>query len=249
MFNCLVVDDEKLARETITLLVKKHCKHLKIIGEAWDKKSILSSISSLDLDVIFLDIQLGQDTIFELISLKDVRHLDVVFTTAYSNFAMKGYDLSPLDYILKPITKEQLQKVEDKLILKYKDDYHKNTSDSQVLIQNRQTPIKLKIVDRNGLHLLEVNNIMYCIGEGSYTTFYVQNGSKYLISKNLKVYEDKLINLNFFRVHKSCLINFDHITSINKADGGAVIMSDEKVILLSKRKKQQLLETIDRLTL
>jgi len=90
---------------------------------------------------------------------------------------------------------------------------------------------------------------MYCIGEGSYTSFHMNNGEKFMVSKNLKIYEDKLIDINFFRIHKSCLINFDHIKSISKSDGGAVIMSDDKLIVLSKRKKQQLLERIDNLTL
>lgn len=249
MLNCLIVDDEKLARETLTLLINKHCTQLKIVGEAWDKETITSALSSMSIDVLFLDIQLGDTTIFEIIKHEDVHAYDVVLTTAYSDYAMKAYDLSPLDYILKPITKEQLQKVEQKLSLKsqYKD--NSNSKNLSGILNQLSKPDKLTISDRNGIHLLLLKDIMYCIGEGSYTSFYMNDGGKYVVSKNLKVFEDKLTDINYFRVHKSCLINFNHIKTVSKSDGGAVIMSDEKVILLSKRKKQQLLERIDHLTL
>jgi len=249
MLNCLIVDDEKLARETLTLLIQKHCTKLKIVEEAWDKETIEAALSSTSIDVLFLDIQLGDTTIFEILKHEDVHSYNVVLTTAYSDYAMKAYDLSPLDYILKPITKEQLIKVEQKLLLKT--DQNKNTAgeDLSNLLNQLSKPEKITISDRNGIHLLLVKDIMYCIGEGSYTNFYMENGEKFLVSKNLKVFEDKLTDKNYFRIHKSCLINFDHIKTISKSDSGSVIMSDEKVILLSKRKKQQLLDRIDNLTL
>jgi len=89
MLNCLIVDDEKLARETLTLLIQKHCTQLKIVGEAWNKETIQEAISSLSIDVLFLDIQIGDTTIFEILKNEDVHIYDVVLTTAYSDYAMK----------------------------------------------------------------------------------------------------------------------------------------------------------------
>jgi|GEM_PF-1287785 len=248
MYRCLIVDDEHLARETLSLLIKKHCTNLTVVGEAWDKETILSSINTLEIDVLFLDVQLREVSIFEILKHEDVHQYHVVFTTAYSDYAMKGYDLSPLAYILKPITGEQLKKVEEKLHLS---SAHKPTMspDLKEFLNHVSKPSKLSISDRNGMHLIDIEDIMYCIGDGNYTTFYLQDGTKHMVSKIIKVFENKLMDFKYFRVNKSCLINFGHIKKINRSDGGAVVMSDDKVIVLSKLKKQQLLDTINDLTL
>lgn len=247
MYNCLIVDDEHLARETLTILINKHCSSLKVVGEAWDKETINSALETLDIDVLFLDIQLGDVSIFEILNHEDVNQYNVIFTTAYADYAIKGYDLSPLDYILKPITGEQLNKVEKKLQLSSTSS--KDDSELKKIMTHFSKPSKLKIADRNGTHLIEIQDIMYCIGDGNYTTFYIKDGSKHMVSKIIKIYENKLMDFNYFRINKSCLINFDHIKTISRTDGGTVVMSDDKTFILSKRKKQQLLETIDNLTL
>jgi len=248
MFKCLIVDDEHLARETLSLLIQKHCSNLKVVGEAWDKDTIFSAIRTLEIDVLFLDIQLRDVSIFEILKHEDVHHFNVVFTTAYSNYALEGYDLSPIAYILKPITREQLKKVEKKLLIN--STLKPSISpDLKTILNHITKPSKLSISDRNGMHLINIADIMYCIGDGNYTTFFLKDGTRHMVSKIIKVFENKLMDFKYFRVNKSCLINFGHIKKINRSDGGAVVMSDDKVIVLSKLKKQQLLDTIGDLTL
>lgn len=250
-YKCIIVDDELNNRKNLRLLIDNFCPELEIVGEAWDQKSIYDIINNVNADILFLDIQIGTRTIFDILSDEDVLNYHVVMVTAYSEFALKSYELHAIDYLLKPINYLDLRKVIKKISASKGDQSSQNSTLQKVkdIIEEKSPESKLSLADNKGIHIISVNNILYCESSGNYTTLYFKNGENQMFTKNLKYFEGKLTNFNFFRVYKSYLINLKFVKSITNDDGGMVKLSNDKEIPVSRLKKRELLEKIENLTI
>ncbi len=249
--KCIIIDDEPKARENIRLLIDEYCPAFEVIGEASDRASIKALLETKTADVLFLDVQIGYTTIFDLLDFEDVKHCRVVFVTAHQNYALKGYSFKAIDYLLKPINSNALKEVYHHIVDTYSKVDHSDQLFREVnqLLAKQQGGQKITLVDSTGLQIVAIEDIMYCLGEGTYTTFYLVDDCQKVVSKNLKVFEDKLSPFQFFRLSKSSLINLHFLHHFSKEDGGYVIMKDNKQLNISRNQKKAFLRLVESLTI
>ncbi len=249
MLNAIIVEDEKRSRETLAGLLKLYCKNVSILAEADGMQSGIEAIVKHKPDVVFLDIQMPDGSGFRLLeSLKEI-DFDIIFTTAYDQFAIKAIKFSAIDYLLKPIFPDDLiaavKKAEERQEVR-------NTQKSvEVLLENIKKPesespnIVLATSDR--INVVKIKDIIRCESDNYYTLFRFTNGTSLLVSKTLKENEELLRDYNFIRPHKSHLVNVMYIKSFNKQDGGSIMMTDGSQVPVSRRKKEKIVEIINNL--
>src|SRR5690349_20883607 len=245
MLSCIIVDDELKSRESLKILVEDFCQNVEVKALCQDVAEALVAIKMHKPDVVFLDIHLQRETGFDLLTrLKDF-DFEVIFTTAYSEYAIKAFKFSAIDYLLKPIDIEELKaglvKVEKKVNgnisgrLKQMMDNLKGGS-----VEN----FKLALPTTDGLLFIRVNDIVYCEASSNYTQIFMHDGKKHLVSRTLKEYEDILRESNFFRIHHSYLINLNLVKKYVRGEGGYVVMNNDTSLDVSKRKKEAFLDRI-----
>lgn len=245
MLKAIIVDDEKNARFSLNYLINTYCdQKVKIVFMAESVKEALMAINDYKPDIVFLDIQMKGETGFDFLNQLENIDFAIIFTTAFNQYAIHAIKFSALDYLLKPIDITELQNAIDKVLLKTTQtklqyqNYVKNNS------MGDSDSMKLAISTTNGLEFITVKNIIYCKADKGYTFFYLKNKDKLISSKNLKHFEEILIEHNFFRIHKSSLINLKEINKYNKGEGGSVTMSNGDELDVSKRKKAAFLSAI-----
>ncbi|HEY3405763.1 MAG TPA: LytTR family DNA-binding domain-containing protein [Ohtaekwangia sp.] len=246
MIKSIIVDDEVKCQESLKKILITFCEGVEVLATCQNVAAARQAIIEFKPDVVFLDVQMQSETGFDLLSSFDEIDFEVVFTTAYSEYALQAIKFSAIDYLLKPIDVDDLQKALVKIEKKRKSDF---TDQVKHLLQNLQTgnaeKYKLALPSSDGLVFIQTSSILYCKASGSYTEFFMEDKTKHLISRPLKEYDDILSALNFFRVHHSYLINLNYIKSYVRGEGGYVVMSDNNSIDVSRRKKEAFLERIN----
>jgi len=249
MLKAVIIEDEKRSRETLTGLVKLYCNQVDLVGEADGVHTGLKLIRDKDPDLVFLDIQMPDGSGFKLLEmLGDVR-FDVIFTTAYDQFAIKAFKYSALDYLLKPIYPDDLIEAVDKANKKKEKMNLKPNIDTLLdnIKKSENEPPKIVLSTSDKINIVKVNEIIRCESDNYYTLYHFTNGEKLLVSKTLKENEEMLAEYNFIRPHKSHLVNAAHIKGFLKSDGGYIIMSDESKIPVSRRKKEMIMNIMNNL--
>ncbi len=246
----VIIDDESNGRDILTALLEKFCPSLEILGTAENAESGKSIILELKPQLVFLDINMPGLNGFELLQQFDSIHFEVIFVTAYDNYALKAFKFSAIDYILKPIDLEDLKaavkKAEEKLSFKVQPKERYNEFFNN--IKNIQNPFdKLGLATRDGLIFIKISDIIRCESDVNYTWFYLENGEKILASKTLKDFEEMLDEYNFYRIHKSHLVNLSHLKRYIKGEGGSVIMSDNSEVEVSRRNKEGLMKRLQQI--
>jgi two-component system LytT family response regulator len=245
MIRSIIVDDELKSRESLKILLEDFCEGVEVVSLCQNVDESIEAIQRLHPDVVFLDIQLQRETGFDL--LTRLKHFDfnVIFTTAYSEYAIKAFKFSAIDYLLKPIDIEELKRSLSKLEKKIGNSI---TERLQQLMQNMRSEatgnFKLALPTMDGLIFVKVKNVLYCEASSNYTEITMEDNKKYIVSRTLKEYEDLLSDQDFFRVHHSTLINLNAIKKYVRGDGGQVIMTNDKSLDVSKRKKDAFLSRI-----
>ncbi|QBZ98973.1 LytR/AlgR family response regulator transcription factor [Flavobacterium sangjuense] len=247
--KAIIVEDEKHSRETLKNLLEEFCVDVKVIETAANVDEAVTKIAALHPDVVFLDIELQTGTGFDVLSqLRDI-NFEVIFTTAFEQYAIKAVKFSSLDYLLKPIDLEELQKSIEKAKKKKNQDVYKKQLETLMLNLKQQHPKlnKICLSTADGFEFINTADILYCKAEGSYTTFILNNNSKLLVSKHLKEYESLLLEQQFMRVHNSFLINLNEVKKFVKSDGGYIIMNNNDTVSISRSKKDDFLELMNNL--
>lgn len=248
MISALIIDDEKASRDTLEGLVKRYARNTVIAGHADGYKSGLEQIRKLKPDLVFLDIQMPDGSGFKL--LEDVADVsfDVIFTTAYDQYAIKAIKYSALDYLLKPIVPEDLVNALKKAEAKMSE--QEISSNIKVLLENlkqKSEPRKIVLSTLDKMHVVEIDDILRCESDDYYTKFFFCDGKSLLISKTLKEHEALLGEQHFLRPHKSHLVNIKYIKGFLKNDGGYILMSDGSKIPVSRRKREKVLNILSNL--
>lgn len=246
-FRALIVDDTENSRTTLRHDLNEYCPQILVVGEADGVKSALEMIATKKPDVVFLDIQMGDGTGFDLLTqLKEI-DFQIIFTTALDSFGVRAIKFSALDYLLKPIDPDDLIKAVGKL---EKSEKARNLKESiNLLLDNMKTTSssgskRIALHSLEKVHLVSVDDIIRCESQGAYTIFYLKNKEQILASKNLKEFEDLLAGHSFIRVHHSHLINFAYLKEYVKKDGGYAVMIDKTEVPVSFRKRTALLDMI-----
>ena len=245
ILNSIIVEDEVNNRENILNILKEYCPSIHVVAICSSALEGRQKIIELQPDLVFLDIEMPLGDGFSLLESLPHLNFEVIFVTAFSNYAIKAIKFSALDYIVKPIDTMELLKAIDKAIQKKKEKFENkrmiNLVDNQNKEGNKKT-LALPLSDK--IEFVEVSNIVRCQADGNYTMFFLKDGEKLLISKTLKEYDDLLAPFNFLRVHQSHLLNLDEVKSYIKTDGGFITMKDGTNITISRQRREMVLQAL-----
>jgi two-component system, LytTR family, response regulator len=243
----LVIDNEENLRKGLRLLLQNYCPEVTTIAEADGLKTGLEKIKTFLPDILLLDVELEDGTGFELMKQVVIPSFQLIFVTAHNKYAIEAFQFSAIDYLLKPVDPDALQKS----IQKATANIRNNSLQQQVQIllqqlagaQNKDRIIVLKDIENTWF--IKVADILYCEAEGTYTKFFLQNAAAILVSKNLKEYEEILEPLGFLRTHHSFLANPDKIKLYDKTDGGMLVLEGGHSIPVSQRKKDFVMQFLE----
>lgn len=245
MITCILVDDELKSRESLKILIEDFCENIEVKALCQNVAEAMDAIRVYKPDVVFLDIQLQRETGFDLLTKLDNINFEVIFTTAYSEYAIKAFKFSAIDYLLKPIDIDDLKRAIAKVEKRVGDSLGQRI---QQLMSNLKSSsaenYKLALPTTDGLIFVKVSDILYCEASSNYTEITLMDNKKYVVSRTLKEYEDLLSEYDFFRIHNSFLINLNAVKKYVRGEGGYVIMVNDKSLDVSKRKKESFLSRI-----
>lgn len=235
----LIVEDEANSREILKNYLTKYCPTIEVLGEAANVNDALIFIQENTLDLIFLDVEMPFGNAFDLLEKIDDINFEIIFVTAYNHYAVDALNAHASYYLMKPLSIDELIKAVNYVCdIKEKEAALVN----QVLIAKTPTiEGKITIPQLDGFEVLNTSEILYCKADDNYTEIYLSNNKKKLVSKTLKYFEDALKTSNFARVHKSYLVNVNHVVKYIKGKGGSIVLNNGQEIMVSASKKSELL--------
>ncbi|MDX1908147.1 MAG: LytTR family DNA-binding domain-containing protein [Bacteroidia bacterium] len=240
MIKTLIIDDEAQARNVIRNLLATDFPHVEVVGEADDVTAGIEAIRQWQPDLVFLDIQLKSGTGFELLSRLGAENVEVIFVTAYDQYALTAFQFSAFGYLLKPVRISELQRVIQRFEEQQRLRQQARQERIRVLIENYSDHAQVKkliVQHLNGFQVIPLHEILYLKGEDNYTRFMLDKGEQILVSKTLKDYEQLLDDFGFFRVHQSYIVNLRHVREYTRGEGGTVTMYNHDELPVSRRKK------------
>lgn len=248
MIKAIIVDDEQHNIENLQILLRKHCPDVIIAGTSETIAGAAELVESQKPHVVFLDIQMGADTGFNLLKTTATRNFEVVFVTAYDKYGIQAVKFAALDYLLKPIdTNELIQavaKAKEKLAVK------QNNRQLDFLVdylRQNDKPAKIALPQQQEVRYVAVADIVRCEAQNTYTRFFLSNLDKILVSKPLKEYDELLAPHRFIRCHQTHLVNPVFVKSFLKEDGGGLLLHNGDKIPVSKHKKDAVKDALGRL--
>lgn len=245
-YNAVIIDDEKRSREVLRSLLETFCQQVRIVAEADSVASGISVINAQNPDIVFLDIEMRSGTGFDLLRQLDDIDFEVIFTTAFSEYAIKAIRHGAVDYLLKPIDIEDLKTAVKNTIVKREKDRNNSSINELLRSLKNERKRRISLSTAEGVLYVNVEEIIRCEASGAYTTFFLKTGNKIITSKNLKEYEIQLSDYNFFRVHHSHIVNMAEIrmyiksdSMIELTDGSRVSVSNQKKDVFLQRMREQ----------
>jgi two-component system LytT family response regulator len=241
--RAIIVDDEMHARENLRIIIEEHCPSIRICGLAEDVESALKLVEETKPNLVFLDIKLSNKTGFQLLEKIKTRDFGVIFVTAYDSYAIKAIKFSAVDYLLKPISHKELVQAVNKFSNGRERD--KKATQLDLLLENlsnERAYSRIGINTEGKTEFLSVKKIIRLQGESNYTRIFLDESQSILVSKTLVEFEELLCDLGFFRVHKTHLVNTSYIKTFDKSSDCQLILSDNTVIPVSRRRKRGLIE-------
>ncbi|CAN5437650.1 LytTR family DNA-binding domain-containing protein [soil metagenome] len=248
MIKAVIIEDEKRSAKLLSNLLKEYCPEVELAGSASTVADGFQLIQKYSPDVIFLDIEMQKETGFDLLEKFDEIKFEIIFTTAFENYAIRAIKFCAIDYLLKPIDVDELKAAVGKVLRSHQ----KNQLNSKLeaFMQNRRNvnpdQFQIALPSTQGMTILRINEILYLKSDRQYTIFYLKSGEKIMTSKNLGEYEELLVEHNFFRVHHSSLINIGEVKKYIRGEGGTIVMSNGEQIDVSKRRKESFLKHFSR---
>lgn len=248
MLRAVVVDGEPQMRTTLIKMLEMYCPEVVVVGQAQGVVSGTNLINEKNPDLVFLDIQMNDGTGFDLIYSLPAIHFKIIFVTAFDHYALQAFRCSAVDYLLKPVDPELLIDAVNRAGQMLKEHISLQMKALEANLQSENMQHKKMIVKTTeNIHLLDVKNIISCESESSYTTIYTANGEKIVVAKTLHDYEEMLMDCGFYRVHKSWLINIWQIRRFERHDGGSIVMTNDLKIPVASRKRDELLQLLEKL--
>jgi two-component system LytT family response regulator len=245
LITAIIIDDEQDCIDSLVFDLQEHCKDVNVLETFTTPKQGILSIKKNNPDLVFLDVQMPWMNGFEMLELLGEINFAIIFTTAHDQFAAKAFRISAIDYLLKPIDvndlKEAIRKAFEKIQQKSGADNIAN------LLQNIKKPEvnqRIAVPGREGYEFIEAGKIIYAKAEGSYTHVFLNDKRKIIISKTLSDIEEMLPTEYFQRIHHSTLVNLSRITHFFKTDGGFVVLDNGEKLVVSKSKKNCLMERL-----
>lgn len=245
-YNCIIIDDEARARLLLEALIIDYCPQLKVMALCEDLAAGVKAIHKFKPELVFLDIEMPGHSGLDILDFFEPEHVNfkIIFTTAYSEYALQAFKFSAIDYLLKPLQHESLIGAVDRFVQAEQKYTQLQLKALQQNLNNRDQWMQKKLVlaTSEGHHFIQPDDIVAIKGESSYSRFYLADGSTLLVSKNLKQFEDILEHLPaFFRCHKSYIVNLQHVKRFIKSDGGQLLLTAQFTALVSPDKSEEIL--------
>ncbi len=243
--KAILIDDELPSLQNLEQKIIEFCPDIKIIATEQKPESAITLIEQSRPDVIFLDIEMPRMNGFKMLEHISLASFDVVFTTAYNHYAIDALRISAFDYLVKPVGVQDLQITVDRLM---KSQIKQTPEKLDILRHNlsdsRTQNDKITISTNEGVEFFEISQIIHIESSSNYSKIYFKEGKTLLVTKLLKDFEEMLVPYRFYRIHNSHLINLIHIKKYIRGDGGQVVMQNNEVIDVARRKKEEFLRLI-----
>lgn len=247
--RAVLIDDEISNLENLRTLLEKHCPQVTIIATAQNVNNAVDVIEKYLPDLVFLDIQMGEQTGFDVLKLLPSRNFEVVFVTAYDQYGIQAVKFAALDYLLKPVDIEELRNAVDKA--EFKLTRQVQTSQLDFLLQQLKKPetsiSKIALQMQSEIRYVALSEIIRCEADNTYTHFFLSSDEKILVSRSLKEYADLLRPSGFLRTHQSHLVNPKYVKSWLKEDGGILLLMSGEKIPVSKPNKETVKQALQQL--
>ena len=245
MITATIVDDEPDCCESMAMLLERYCPEVKVLDICYSAETALQSIKEHEPQILFLEIEMPfMNGLGLLEKLGDI-HFELIFTTSYDQYAIKAIRFSALDYLLKPVDREELQKAIQKAVQRH---HHPLPQQLEMLLQKLKNPTipinKIAIPTMEGFQLVGADCIISCESDSNYTHLFLKDKRKIIASRNLKEMEELLEDYPFIRVHHSHIVNINEVDKYIKGEGGYLIMSDGSTINVSRSRKEFLLKKL-----
>jgi len=250
MLKAIIVDDEEFARSSLFFLLQQNCPEIEITGIARSVAEAKEILAHYSINLIFLDIAMPGENGFELISDAQQHQAAVIFTTAYDQYALKAIKANALDYLLKPIDIEELIIAVNKVSAYFKLRLKNPIQDDERMINlasnlNSKLDIKkLTLPFGQGFKMIDIDDIIYIEADSNYSVFHLNNHDKIAVSKVLKEFEELLPSDQFVRIHKSSIINLNHLKEYSSKNGLIVVLKNGENISVSRRRASDFFEKI-----
>ena len=245
MIKAIIVDDEPYCCDTLAILLERYCPQVEVTGRYLSGGEALEPIRQSPPQLLFLDIEMPRMNGFELLEKVGEVNFELIFTTSYDQYAIKAIRHSALDYLLKPIDREELmesiQKVEQRLRAPL-------PQQIDLLFQKLQTPAhafnKIAIPTMEGLQMVAVSSIIHCASDSNYTILLLKDRQRVVASRTLKEIEELLEDYSFLRVHHSSVVNLNEVDKYVRGEGGYLVMSDGSAVNVSRSRKEGLVRRL-----
>lgn len=242
--TAIIVDDEPKARETLQTMLSQNCPEIEIVAQCANVQAARIALLEHNPQLVFLDIKMPGGSGFDLLPKLENRQFEIIFTTAFDEYAVQAFEHHAIGYLLKPILSSRLKETVDR-VLQLKGQQSLPYQDILSDLKNRVKGKLLSLPVENGVELLPAEDLLRFQASGSYAMCYLVNGQKRLLSKSLKSIEQLVAGESFFRIHNSHLVNLKHVRKIVRTDGGFLVMSDGTELEISRRKKSELLNYLN----
>jgi two-component system LytT family response regulator len=244
--TAILIDDERNSREALHKKILTHCSNVNVVAQCANGEEGLAAIAAHKPDIVFLDIEMPRMNGFTMLQQLPEQSFELIFTTAFNQYAIQAIRFAALDYLVKPVDVQELinavARVQEKRL-------HSFTAKQLAILADhfagsRQKPDKIAVSTAAGLEIIELDGIVYLEATGNYTHIHLKEGKPLLASKTLKEFEDMLPADRFFRIHNASLLNVAYIKKYNKGEGGQVVLHNGVVLDVARRRKDELLQLI-----
>jgi len=247
MLKAILIDDEKNSRDALQKKLQSHCSEVNIVAVCSNGMEGIVAIKTHQPDIVFLDIEMPHMNGFTMLEQLPEKNFVIVFTTAYNQYAINAIRYGAFDYLVKPVDVQELTAVVKRVVEK-KSGQHTSERLTILLEQLQQPatakPTKIAVATQEGLELVSVENIVYLEAIGNYTQLHFTAQKPLMASKTLKEFEDLLQNAGFFRIHNASLVNLVFVKKYIKGDGGQVLLTNNIMLDVARRRKEELLEAL-----
>jgi two-component system, LytTR family, response regulator len=248
MIKAVVLSGDGNIIEKVKNLIQSFCPVIELDGSSGDLKTGISQINQYQPDLVFIDTFLTDGSGFELLNHFTSPDFKIIFISEYNEYATKAIDYGAIGYLLKPVNDQKFIAAAQRATEKINQEEKLQISLLENNLKNIQQQEKIMLRTSDQMHLVGYDELVSVEADGNYSTFYISDGRKVIVSKPLKKFEEKLLENGFFRIHKSHMINIKKLSYFDKADGGFVIMADQSRIPVASRKRDAVIELLDTLS-
>ena len=243
--KAIIIDDERHSCDALKMLIDKCCPQIQVAAICYSGADAIEKIRALEPELIFLDIEMPNMNGFQMLEQIPTIDFEIIFTTSYDQYAITAFKFSALDYLLKPIDREELEKAVQKISKKINPVISQQLEILLQKINQPSVPVqRIALPTMQGLEFVPVDSIIHCSSSNNYTEFFLTDKKRLLVSRTLKETEDMLAEHAFLRVHHSHIVNLNAITRYVKGEGGYLIMADGSMVDVSRSRKELLMQRL-----